>query len=108
LAFANNPTTLEYSVESRAAEVVVDYAMQSLANGALDIVVPAPSLERLQAIQSTCMTAPAVGQMDTQALTVDALPEYVAQVEALTDAEIPPGCAADLVAVAEALIAEVR
>ena len=108
LAFANNPTTLEYSVGSRAAEVVVDYDMQSLANGALDIVVPAPSLERLQAIQSTCMTAPAVGQMDTQALTVDALPEYVAQVEALTDAEIPPGCAADLVAVAEALIAEVR
>jgi len=106
LAFANNPAALEYSAESRAAEVVVDYAMQSLAGGALDIVVPDPSVERLQAIQAACMTAPAVATMDVQTLTLDALPEYVAQVEALTDAEIPPGCAADLVAIAEALIAE--
>jgi len=72
----------------------------------LHIVTPLPSLERLQAIQTACLSAPAVGQMDAQEITLDALPEYVAQVEALTDAEIPPGCAADLVAVAEALIAE--
>ena len=81
-------------------------ATTSFAEGAIQIVVPAPPLERLQAIQAACMSAPAVGQMDAQEITLDALPEYVAQVEALTDAEIPPGCAADLVAIAEALIAE--
>ncbi len=80
--------------------------IESFADGAIQIVVPAPSLERLQAIQAACMTAPALATMDAQEITVDALPDYVAQIEALTDAEIPPGCAADLVAVAEALIAE--
>jgi len=74
----------------------------------LHIVTPLPSLERLQAIQAACLPAPAVAMMDVQALTLDALPEYIAQVESLTDAEIPPGCAADLVAVAEALMAQDR
>jgi len=82
--------------------------IESFADGAIQIIVPAPSLERLQAIQAACMSAPAIATMDVQAFTLDALPEYVAQVEALTDSQIPPGCAADLVAVAEALMAQDR
>ncbi|MBC7871496.1 MAG: hypothetical protein H7Y09_11710, partial [Chitinophagaceae bacterium] len=83
-----------------------DSSARNLDEGAIQIVVPVPSLERLQAIQAACMTAPVAATMDTQALTLDALPEYMAQVESLTDAQIPPGCAADLVAVAEALMAQ--
>ncbi len=40
LAFANNPAAREYSAESRAAEVIVDYAMQNLTSGALDMLFP--------------------------------------------------------------------
>jgi hypothetical protein len=43
---------------------------------------------------------------DVTSLTLDALPGYIAQVEALPEGSIPPACAADLIAVAEAVMAE--
>jgi len=75
---------------------------QSLVDKVLILTVPAPSLERLAAIQDTCIPS-----TDAAALTVPqreaALDEYIAQVEALPEGHLPPGCAADLVAVARAL-----
>jgi hypothetical protein len=44
----------------------------------------------------------------TESPSVAALPDYIAQIKALTAEQIPPGCAADLVAIAEALIAQAQ
>lgn len=76
---------------------------QSLLDGAARIIVPDPSLERLATIQAACAESDgaiigiAVPQREA------ALDEYIAQVEAVPVEQLPPGCAADLVAVARAL-----
>lgn len=74
-----------------------------LTNGAVQIVVPAPSLERLQAIVELCNAPAAVEQALITSIQANQLTDFVAQVEALPEATIPPACAADLIAVAEAL-----
>lgn len=73
---------------------------ESVLGGAVQFVVPTPSLERLQTIGQHC-NAPEniMGVLNT----TERLPEFVIQVRSLTDAQIPSGCAADLIAVAEAL-----
>ncbi len=78
-------------------------ASQFLANGAVQIVVPAPSLERLQTIADACNAPIAIEQSLTASIQADQLADVVAQVEALPENTIPPACAADLIAVAEAL-----
>jgi WD40 repeat protein len=78
-------------------------AVQALANSGVQIVVPAPSLERLQAIADACNAPTAVEQTLTASIQADQLTDFVAQVEALSEDTIPPACAADLIAVAEAL-----
>jgi hypothetical protein len=77
--------------------------IQTLANGAIQIVVPAPSLERLQAIAEACNAPVAVEQSLAADIQANDLNAFVAQVEALPEGTIPPACAADLIAVAEAL-----
>jgi WD40 repeat protein len=72
-------------------------------DGAVQIVVPAPSLERLQAIADACNAPVAVEQSLTASLQADQLGNFITQVEALSESTIPPACAADLIAVAEAL-----
>lgn len=71
--------------------------------GAVQIVVPAPSLERLQAIADACNVPAAVEQGLSTSAAAGQLAEFVARVEALPEDTIPPACAADLIAVAEAL-----
>ncbi len=72
----------------------------NILNGAVQIVVPAPSLERLQAIGQHCR----VPQNVVETLnTPEQLSVFVTQVQTLTEAQIPPGCAADLIAMAQAL-----
>lgn len=76
--------------------------LHSLANGLVYIFVPDPTLERLHSIAALCdapLTLPDAAQADQ-------LSAFVAQVEALPAGSIPPACAADLIAVAEALQAE--
>jgi hypothetical protein len=46
-------------------------------------------------------------QTDTfELLEIDELPDFLLVVQSLPENAIPPGCAADLIAVAEALIAQ--
>lgn len=73
------------------------------------IIVPAPSLERLAAIAALCVQDSATRSAEVNNLTrqapaaLDDLPAFVTQVEALPDDAIPPACKADLLAVAAAL-----
>ena len=76
-----------------------------LGDAGIQIVVPDPSLERLQAIAEACNAPTAVEQSLTVSIEADRLPEFVAQVESLPADAIPPACRADLLAVAEALAA---
>jgi WD40 repeat protein len=82
-----------------------ELSVASYLNGLVQVIVPAPSLERLQTIQAACVSATVEAQLG-QPTTVDVLPQYIAQVEALNEAEISAGCAADLVAVAQAVLLE--
>ena len=60
----------------------------------MQILVPDPSIERLNAITAAC-DAPVSPTTD--------MTDFIAQVEALPADSIPPACAADLLAVARAL-----
>jgi WD40 repeat protein len=75
----------------------------ALANGAVQIVVPAPSPERLQAIAAACGAAPAVEQALSADITAADYAGVITQVEALPADALPLGCAADLLAMAQAL-----
>ncbi len=70
---------------------------ESVNGSAIQIVVPDPSLERLQSIGDLC-DAPL-----TIPMQADQLSEFITQIEALPADSIPPACAADLIAVAEAI-----
>lgn len=66
-------------------------------------VVPDPSPERLQAIADLCGAPLTVDcQLDTAIAAAD-MSSLIAQVESLPTGTIPPACAADLIAVAEAI-----
>ncbi|MCU0463010.1 MAG: hypothetical protein MUF38_00390 [Anaerolineae bacterium] len=70
------------------------------------IIVPAPSLDRLAATAALCVRdgdARAESLIDSVPTVLDDLPAFVAQVEALPDGAIPSACKADLLAVASAL-----
>lgn len=88
------------TVEATEAPALAN--VQSVADGSILILVPAPSTEKLQSIAEQCGAAPEL----TAQIAANQLDTFTAQVEQLTDAQIPPGCAADLLAVAEALQAE--
>jgi WD40 repeat protein len=85
---------------STAAMQTNPQGVTQLAGGAIQIVVPAPSLERLRGIGQRCNAPQNVMRTLN---TPERLPAFVTQIRALTAAQIPPGCAADLIAVAEAL-----
>jgi WD40 repeat protein len=74
-------------------------------NGLLQFVVPAPSESHLAAIIDLCnLPARTEATLDQQAATD--LTAFTAQVAALPDTQITPGCRADLLAVAAALQAQ--
>jgi hypothetical protein len=64
---------------------------------------PAPSVEQLHAIVAACDAPPTVETSLIASLDAGDLADVVAQVEALPPDTIPPACAADVIAVAEAL-----
>jgi len=72
-------------------------------NDAVQIVVPDPTLERLQSIAELCNAPLTVAEAIPDAPQADQLSEFIVQVELLTTDSIPPACAADLIAVAEAI-----
>jgi len=71
----------------------------------LRVIVPDPSLERLQSIAAQCDAPLTVTDAIPQVEQPAALTDFVAQVTALPEGTIPPACAADLIAVAEAISA---
>ncbi len=88
------------------ASIVESSITRGFLNGAIQMAVPAPSAEKLQAITQACGVQPRVEQSLTAQISSDSLQAFSDQVTALTDAQIPPGCKADLLAVAEALMAQ--
>jgi len=78
--------------------------MTQLAYGAVQIVVPAPSLRRLESISGICGIQPDMQKSLVAKISTNDLQGFTAQVSTLTDAQIPPGCKADLLAVAGALM----
>jgi hypothetical protein len=101
LAFSGSFQTNDSVLQG--ASTILDSVGEILAGGAVQIVVPSPSLERLQAIADACNAPAAVEQSLTASLQADQLGTFITQVEALPENNIPPACAADLIAVAEAL-----
>jgi WD40 repeat protein len=91
------------SVSDTASIQVDKGVIQTFGDGAVQIVVPAPSRERLQAIAEACNAPTAVEQALAADIQADNLTAFVAQVESLPENTIPAACAADLIAVAEAL-----
>jgi hypothetical protein len=81
-----------------------------LLGGIARIAVPAPSLDRLNAITSRCArdatpTEP-LTTLSAQVVTESTLSDFVVSVEALPDNAIPPACRTDLLAMAEAVQAK--
>jgi|GEM_PF-1341925 WD40 repeat protein len=101
LAIANDNSP--YAPELSETEANSFTAWQSFANGAVQIVVPDPSPERLQAIAESCNAPLPVEQAAASADTAAELVAFETAVEALPAEIIPPACAADLLAVAEAM-----
>jgi WD40 repeat protein len=92
--------------DNPAANLSADSAIyQSFLDNALQIVVPDSSPQYLEAITAACgLPARTEAALDQQAATD--LTAFTAQVAALPDTQIPPGCRADLLAVAAALQAQ--
>jgi WD40 repeat protein len=72
-------------------------------DGLIKLIVPAPSLERLKVIQSACVGTTLSTEIG-QPTTITDLPAYISEIESLTPASISPGCASDLLAVAQAVL----
>ncbi len=73
-----------------------------LQTGDVQIIVPAPSVERLQAIAEACGAPETVILAVPSSEDVAELQAFIALVEALPEGTIPPACSDDLVAVSEA------
>jgi len=88
---------------------IIDNGVSVLSEGAIHLIVPAPSLDKLNAIAALCVRDSVQRTESVSALTrtpltmLDGLPDFVAQINALPDGAIPAACKADLLAVAEAL-----
>ncbi len=75
---------------------------QTYLDGTIQIIVPAPSLEKLNRIIPQCGLSDSIEQALTS--TTSDLLVFIDQLSALTDEQINSACRADLLAVAEALL----
>ena len=78
---------------------------QVIVPNVLEVIVPIATLDRLNTIAELCF-AESPTRAVTPAASVAAVPEFVAQIEALPADAIPPACRADLLAVAAAVQAQ--
>jgi WD40 repeat protein len=109
LAFPANAAIYETNARSELGS-----SLQSINNGTIQVVVPVPSIDRLKPIAPLCLedaeapSSEAVELLSKQAMDAldkDKLPKFVEKVKKLKKGDIPAACAADLIAVAEAVIA---
>jgi WD40 repeat protein len=99
LALGNYTPASDISTEQDARENVI----QTFDDGAIQIVVPLPSLSRLQTIAAACHAPAQVLDILPQSETADQLTTFIYQIGALPQNTISSGCSADLIAVADAL-----
>lgn len=78
-------------------------SQQSFFDDAAQIVIPALSWDRLNMIQMACIQSSQGAETVVIPQNEAGLEAYIAQVESAPDAQLSSACAADLVAVAEAL-----
>ncbi len=76
---------------------------QGSGGDAVQIIVPFPSLDELQAISKCCVAQSDVQQRLTSRIDPAKLADFVSEVKRLPKEQIPPACAADMIAVADAL-----
>lgn len=76
---------------------------RSFLDGAIQMIVPAPSTERLQAIMNECATNQTAVSQVNGLIAAQEFHNFTQAISRLPASDIPPGCAADLIAVAEAL-----
>jgi WD40 repeat protein len=94
-----------FSSSSETALTTPSY-QQTMLDGVLQFIVPAPSLDRLASVQAACGAQPDIGTLLPVPDRTADLDTYVTQIESAPDDAIPPGCKADLLAVAAALAAQ--
>lgn len=78
-------------------------AENDLAAFGVKIVTPFASAEQLRSIANTCVTQDALKSDLDQLIEQRKYADFVTAIKALSSDQIPPACAADLIAVAEAL-----
>ena len=100
LAVGTNPAQLVYVSPERRVASSSRTSAQNVPNLGLEIVVPNPSLERLQTIAQHCNLPNNLSEMLN---TPEQLPTFVTQLRAANNPQISSGCSADLLAVADAL-----
>jgi hypothetical protein len=88
------------AANEQPGNVVPAGSTRAIANGAVQIVVPEASIEQLRGIGQRC-NGP-LGLLRTLN-TPAQVPAFVTQLQALLSGQVPPGCTADLVAVANAV-----
>src|SRR5262249_36149257 len=75
---------------------------QSAGNNGLHTLVPAPTADKLQSITKSCAQSNVLPQL-TNRLTTKQWSAFTNDVKAMSKDQVPPACAADLIAVANAL-----
>jgi dipeptidyl aminopeptidase/acylaminoacyl peptidase len=93
------PSTLQPTFESVKATT-------RIANNTVQLIIPEASLEYLNTIQSLCSQRSDMLFNFIVPQIKDMLNDYIEQVKVASTDQILPGCAADLIAVAEAIIAQ--
>ncbi len=95
---------LDTSVTSTANDTSI--FARTFLGGAVGFIVPSPSLERLKSITEACGLQANVQEALISQIDANDLNTFKTQVSALTNADMPAGCQADLLAVADALLAK--
>ncbi|HEX2906173.1 MAG TPA: WD40 repeat domain-containing protein [Phototrophicaceae bacterium] len=76
---------------------------QSLFNGVIKLAVPAPSAARIQNILNRCVTNAETLNNLNRLLATAQYVDFIAAINTLPADQIPPACAADVIAIAEVL-----
>jgi WD40 repeat protein len=103
LAVGSNPAQLQNISPERRIPPDTTAFVQRPADIALELFVPTPSIHDVEYIIEACDVPSDVEQSLTTDLQANDLNAFIAEVEALPEGTSPPACAADLIAVAEAL-----
>lgn len=93
-------------VMSETSVSAIAYPLQTQFEGKLQIVVPSFLNDYLQRVAANCDLQPALEQSLVQEIDNNRLEAFATDVGNLPDAQIAPGCRADLLAVAQALQAQ--